>query len=427
MHRPDLLVLDEPTVGLDPLIQQTFYALVAEAKSAGATVFLSSHVLPEVQHVADRVALIRDGRLVLVAGVEELRSHALARVAVTFDDLPPAAAFAGIAGVHELERRGNTVLFSLEGEADALVKALALHRVLAIDSHEADLEDIFLTLYQPEEAQMRRNVFLKTLSDARRALVWWSLGLIGMSTLMIAVYPTVRDNPDLNKMVQDYPEALKAFIAFGGELDYVSGAGYLGSELFAFMVPLLLLIAAIGAGARAIAGEEERGTLDLLLANPLSRRRLVLDKLAAVAVEVRCSLSVVLVAALVVGVAVVGMNVSAAHLAAATSERCVARVRVRRDRSHGRGVQRAPRRRDRPRRRRRRRRLSRQLTRGDRDVSRARPGGVALLSLRCVRPVASGARAGSRRLPRAGRARRGRPRDRGLRATRSRSLIRQSA
>ena len=164
---------------------------------------------------------------------------------------------------------------------------------------------------------MRRNVFLETVLDARRALVWWSLGLIGMSTLMVAVYPTVRDNPDLNKMVRDYPEALKAFIAFGGELDYVSGAGYLGSELFAFMVPLLLLIAAIGAGARAIAGEEERGTLDLLLANPLSRRRLVLDKLAAIAVEV-AALSIVLIAALVVGVAVVGMNVSAAHLAAAT-------------------------------------------------------------------------------------------------------------
>jgi ABC-2 type transport system ATP-binding protein len=153
MHRPDLIVLDEPTVGLDPLIQQTFYALVAEVKQAGATIFLSSHVLPEVQHVADRVALIREGRLVLVAGVEELRSHALVRVAVTFNDLPPPAAFAGVAGVRELERHGNTVVFSLEGEADALVKALALQRVIAIDSHEADLEDIFLNLYQSEEAR----------------------------------------------------------------------------------------------------------------------------------------------------------------------------------------------------------------------------------------------------------------------------------
>jgi ABC-2 type transport system permease protein len=165
---------------------------------------------------------------------------------------------------------------------------------------------------------MLRSVFLKTLLDARRALVWWSLGLVGLAGLMIAVYPTVRDNPDLNKMVQDYPEALKAFIAFGGDVDYVSGAGYLGSELFAFMVPLLLLIAAIGAGARAIAGEEERGTLDLLLVNPLSRRRLVIEKLAALGVEV-FALAVVLFAALLVGVEAVAMDVSIAHLAAATA------------------------------------------------------------------------------------------------------------
>jgi ABC-2 type transport system ATP-binding protein len=153
MHSPDLLVLDEPTAGLDPLIQQTFYEIVAEVKAAGATIFLSSHVLPEVQHVADRVALIREGRLLLVGSVEELRARALARVEVTFATLPPPAAFAGVAGVREVERYGHTILFSLEGEADALVKALARHRVIGIDSHEADLEDIFLALYRGEEAR----------------------------------------------------------------------------------------------------------------------------------------------------------------------------------------------------------------------------------------------------------------------------------
>lgn len=164
---------------------------------------------------------------------------------------------------------------------------------------------------------MLPNVFLKALRDMRRALVWWSVGLIGMTALMIAVYPTVRDNPDLNRMVKDYPEALKAFIAFGGELDYVSGAGYLGSELFSFMVPLLLTIAAIGAGARAIAGEEERGTLDLLLANPISRRRVVMEKTAALATET-AALALVLWLSLLIGVEAVGMDVSAAHLAEAT-------------------------------------------------------------------------------------------------------------
>jgi ABC-2 type transport system permease protein len=165
---------------------------------------------------------------------------------------------------------------------------------------------------------MLRNTFLRTLRDARRSLVWWSVGLIGLAALMIAVYPTVRDNPDLNELVQDYPEALKAFIAFGGEVDYASGAGYLGSELFSFMVPLLLTIASIGAGARAIAGEEERGTLELLLANPVSRGRLVVEKLAALIAEVAL-LAVVLWLALLVGAATVGMEVSAGHLAAATA------------------------------------------------------------------------------------------------------------
>lgn len=151
MHEPDLFVLDEPTAGLDPLVQQTFYELVAEAKARGATVFLSSHVLPEVQHVADRVGLIRDGRLVLVASVDELRAHGRARVEVTFATLPPPGVFDDVPGASELNRSGNKVLFSLQGEADALVKAIAHHRVIALDVHEADLEDIFLSLYRGGE------------------------------------------------------------------------------------------------------------------------------------------------------------------------------------------------------------------------------------------------------------------------------------
>ncbi len=165
---------------------------------------------------------------------------------------------------------------------------------------------------------MLRNVFLKTLRDTLRTLLWWSLGLVGMTALMIAVYPTVRDNPALNKLVEDYPDVLKAFIAFGGDVDYTSGPGYLGSELFSFMVPLILLIAAVGAGARAVAGEEEAGTLDLLLANPISRRRFALEKLAALAAEIAL-LSLVLWLSLLVGVEAVGMDVSPAHLAAATA------------------------------------------------------------------------------------------------------------
>jgi ABC-2 type transport system permease protein len=163
---------------------------------------------------------------------------------------------------------------------------------------------------------MLRNVFAKTLRDLSRGFLWWSAGLGGLVALMVSVYPTVRDNPELNRLVQQYPEALKAFISFGGAVDYVSGAGYLGSELFSFMIPLLFLIAAIGNGAGAIAGEEERGTLELLLAHPVGRRRVGAEKLGAMVVEV-AGLAAVLWLALWIGASATDLGVSPGHLAAA--------------------------------------------------------------------------------------------------------------
>jgi ABC-2 type transport system ATP-binding protein len=148
MHHPELLVLDEPTSGLDPLVQQTFYDLARETVADGRTIFLSSHVLSEVQHVADRVALVRDGRLVLVDSVENIRARAFTRVEVTFAVPPSEDDFQGLPGVRILEQRGEIVHFALEGEADPLLKALARHRVVTLDSHEADLEDVFLSLYR---------------------------------------------------------------------------------------------------------------------------------------------------------------------------------------------------------------------------------------------------------------------------------------
>lgn len=164
---------------------------------------------------------------------------------------------------------------------------------------------------------MRPSITLKSLDDARRGFLWWSLGLIGFVALIVSVYPTVHSNPGLKKLTEDYPKALQAFIAFGGPVDYASAAGYLGIELFSLMVPLLLLVAAIGNGAGAIAGEEERGTLELLLANPISRTRVVLEKSAALVVEL-AALGFVLWLALWIGALVAGMDISAGHLAAAT-------------------------------------------------------------------------------------------------------------
>jgi ABC-2 type transport system permease protein len=163
-----------------------------------------------------------------------------------------------------------------------------------------------------------RNVFLKSLRDLRRSFAWWTVGLAGYVALIASVYPTVRDNPDLEKLVESYPEALKAFVAFGGQFDFTSAAGYLGSELFSFMMPALFLVAAVGHGAGTLAGEEERGTIDLLLSSPLSRTRVALEKLAAMCVEL-AALGVVLWLALWLGARAFSMEVSVAHLASATA------------------------------------------------------------------------------------------------------------
>jgi beta-exotoxin I transport system permease protein len=165
---------------------------------------------------------------------------------------------------------------------------------------------------------MLASVFAKSLRDVRRALVWWSLGLVGLVALTVAVYPSIRDNPSLNRTLRELPESVKSLFSFSGQFDLTSPAGYLGSRLFSFMVPLLLLVAAIGAGARAIAGEEERGTLDLLLASPISRRRVALEKLGALAAEV-VALGLVLWLALLVATSAVDMKIGAGDLAAATA------------------------------------------------------------------------------------------------------------
>jgi beta-exotoxin I transport system permease protein len=165
---------------------------------------------------------------------------------------------------------------------------------------------------------MLRSVFLKTVRDLRRGFVWWSVGLAGMAALQVSVYPSVRGNAALKKLVENYPDALKGFIGFGGELDYVSAPGYLGMELFSLVVPLLLIVAAIGAGSAAVAGEEDRGTLDLLLSLPLSRTRLALEKLAALVAE-SVALGLVLWLALWLGARAVGMRIGIDKLGAATA------------------------------------------------------------------------------------------------------------
>lgn len=155
LHEPELLILDEPTNGLDPLMQQAFHALVGEARSNGRTVFLSSHVLPEVERIADRVAIIRGGRLVAVASVAELKAKAVHRIEVRFAAPVDSAEFERIGGVRDVMASdgGQVLNLAIEGSVDAVIKAAARHEVVNLVSHEGDLEEAFLAFYSdPSEA-----------------------------------------------------------------------------------------------------------------------------------------------------------------------------------------------------------------------------------------------------------------------------------
>lgn len=148
MHRPALVILDEPTSGLDPLLQAEVRSLLRETASEGRTVFLSSHSLDEVQHVADRVGVIRAGRLVDVDAVERLRERALRHVTIVFAAPVEAASFARLEHVRVDDVDGSTVrLAAPETAMDAIVKLAAEHRVVDLVSQPADLEEIFLDLY----------------------------------------------------------------------------------------------------------------------------------------------------------------------------------------------------------------------------------------------------------------------------------------
>jgi ABC-2 type transport system ATP-binding protein len=156
MHEPEFLILDEPTSGLDPLVQQEFLAMVREVRASGRTVLMSSHVLAEVEHVSDRVGIVRAGRLVAVEDISALREKAVRRVEFHFDAPVPREAFENLAGVRDLRVEGAAVSCTIDGRPDALIKAAARFTVVHMVSAEPDLEEIFLTYYSDEEARHAR-------------------------------------------------------------------------------------------------------------------------------------------------------------------------------------------------------------------------------------------------------------------------------
>ncbi len=153
MNRPDVLIMDEPSSGLDPLIQREFQKMMREVVDEGRAAFLSSHTLSEVQRIADRVGIIRQGHLVAVESVSELRSKAIRRVELELDSQAEAAVFEAVPGVRDVTVEDHHATMSFDGDMGALLKAAAdRYAIVDIRTHEADLEEIFLTYYRDEEA-----------------------------------------------------------------------------------------------------------------------------------------------------------------------------------------------------------------------------------------------------------------------------------
>ncbi len=152
MNRPKVLIMDEPSSGLDPLIQREFQTMLREVADEGYTVFLSSHSLSEVQRVADRVGIIRHGKLIAIEIVSDLRSKAIRRIELDFDTPVEAAVFKAVPGVRDVSVKDHQAVLSYDGKMEVLLRAV-MDRYDLVDIHtqEADLEEIFLTYYRDEK------------------------------------------------------------------------------------------------------------------------------------------------------------------------------------------------------------------------------------------------------------------------------------
>ncbi|MGA3029702.1 MAG: ABC transporter ATP-binding protein [Candidatus Limnocylindrales bacterium] len=154
-HRPELLLLDEPTAGLDPLVQQTFFGMLRDAVKEGSTVFLSSHILSEVERSCDRVAIIRDGRIVQTGRVDALRDLAHHHVELRFAGDPPAAEFAAIDGVSDIQVENHLLRLRVLGPITPVVEAAARLGVTDFLSREPSLEETFLAQYGREAVEVK--------------------------------------------------------------------------------------------------------------------------------------------------------------------------------------------------------------------------------------------------------------------------------
>ena len=153
MHKPDVLFLDEPTSGLDPLVQREFERILNEAQARGASIILSSHVLSEVENLADRIAIINEGEIVVVEHISTLKEQAVRRIDLYFESAINANSFAGVAGLTEIVVDGEVAQCTVTGSERELLRAAVNHDVMTVHTHEPSLDEIFLTLVKSSHPQ----------------------------------------------------------------------------------------------------------------------------------------------------------------------------------------------------------------------------------------------------------------------------------
>jgi ABC-2 type transport system ATP-binding protein len=151
MHKPDLIILDEPTNGLDPIMQHEFYRLISETRAAGQTIFFSSHNLPEVERVCDRVGIIRAGKMVATESVAALKARTMRNVEIHFGEDIDANVFSAVDHLRILNMDKRLLKCQIKGEMELLLKAVTKFKIIDFISREPDLEEIFLTYYGDED------------------------------------------------------------------------------------------------------------------------------------------------------------------------------------------------------------------------------------------------------------------------------------
>ncbi len=187
MHKPELLILDEPTSGLDPLMQQTFVDMMREIRDEGRTVFLSSHMLSEVQAICERVAILRDGKLQAIERVSDLTRVKFHWVTIRFDKPVSGIHWAALPGVSEVmvngngngggngarEAQGSEVKFRLSGDFDPILRAISSHYVVSVKTEEPSLEEIFLTFYgkDPKRTSQERQAVVAAANESAKEMV----------------------------------------------------------------------------------------------------------------------------------------------------------------------------------------------------------------------------------------------------------------